>query len=231
MPTPTQQITAEVLTWPGTRVRIGARDEYGFVRAGRELGHLHGDRVAHFGFPRDIGAALREAGRVGPHPVNPHSPKLAARRIEDAADVAQVLSLLRLNYDRSDRHAEDEVEIRALAAQLDASQSDPERFAALLTADVSIVNIAGVRIVGREAMREAMAHALAGELAHVTTHTEVVSVAFPGEDVAVVSMVKRVHDGRESGAELPLQGAYTLTVVRTPDGWRVAAAQTTPLRA
>jgi hypothetical protein len=68
--------------------------------AGREIGHLHGDRAAHFGFPRDVGARLREEGRVGPHPVNPHSTKMAARRIEDEADVLEVIELMRLNYDR-----------------------------------------------------------------------------------------------------------------------------------
>ena len=68
--------------------------------AGHEIGHLHGDRVAHFGFPRDVGAALREQGRVGPHPVNRHSTKLAARQIEGDDDVRDVIELMRLNYDR-----------------------------------------------------------------------------------------------------------------------------------
>ena len=61
---------------------------------------LDGDRVAHFGFPREVGAALRAAGRVGPHPVNPHSPKLAARELTGRHDVRDVIALLRLNYDR-----------------------------------------------------------------------------------------------------------------------------------
>ena len=64
------------------------------------LGHLHGDHAAHFGFPRELGAQLREAGRVGPHPVNPHSTKMAARRIESEDDVREVIELMRLNYDR-----------------------------------------------------------------------------------------------------------------------------------
>jgi hypothetical protein len=37
---------------------------------------------------------------VGPHPVNRHSTKLAARRIESEADVDDVIELMRLNYDR-----------------------------------------------------------------------------------------------------------------------------------
>jgi hypothetical protein len=95
-----RQITDEVTSWPGVTAATGSRGEWGFTVAEREIGHLHGDRVAHFGFPRDVGARLREEGRVGPHPVNRHSTKMAARPIEDADDVREVIELLRLNYDR-----------------------------------------------------------------------------------------------------------------------------------
>jgi hypothetical protein len=97
---PSTRVAAEVLTWAGTDAGWGSRGEHALWSSGHELGHLHGDRVAHFGFSRDVGAALRAAGRVGPHPVNPHSPKLAARRIAGDADVREVLALLRLNHDR-----------------------------------------------------------------------------------------------------------------------------------
>ena len=43
-------------------------------------------------------SANRDA--VGPHPVNRHSTKLAARRIENEADIRDVIELMRLNYDR-----------------------------------------------------------------------------------------------------------------------------------
>jgi hypothetical protein len=97
---PSERITEEVTSWPGIEAGAGRRGEFGFRLNGREIGHLHGDRAAHFGFPRDVGAELREQGRVGPHPVNPHSTKMAARRIEDDADVDDVIALMRLNYDR-----------------------------------------------------------------------------------------------------------------------------------
>ncbi len=94
------QITEAVTSWPGVTAGIGSRGEWAFTVAGHEIGHLHGDRVAHFGFPRDVGAALRAEGRVGPHPVNRHSTKLAARDIRSEEDVEDVVALLRLNYDR-----------------------------------------------------------------------------------------------------------------------------------
>jgi Family of unknown function (DUF5519) len=97
---PSERITEEVTSWPGVESGVGERGEFGFRFRGREIGHLHGDHAAHFGFPRDVGAELREQGRVGPHPVNPHSTKMAARRIADDDDVRDVIALMRLNYDR-----------------------------------------------------------------------------------------------------------------------------------
>ncbi|MGH7447389.1 MAG: luciferase family protein [Longimicrobiales bacterium] len=97
---PSQRITNEVTSWPGVEAGPGDRGEFAFTYRGREIGHLHGERAAHFGFPKELGATLREEGRVLPHPVAPHSVKMGARRIEDDADVTNVIELMRLNYDR-----------------------------------------------------------------------------------------------------------------------------------
>src|SRR3954469_16409609 len=75
---PSERITREVTSWPGVEAGPGRRGEFAFTVAGREIGHLHGDRAAHFGFPRDVGAELLAAGRGGPDPGNPHSTKKAA---------------------------------------------------------------------------------------------------------------------------------------------------------
>jgi pyridoxamine 5'-phosphate oxidase family protein len=95
-----ETITKTVTAWPGVEAGYGKRGEWGFRVDGKEIGHLHGDRVAHFFFPRDVGERLREEGRVGPHPVNPHSPKLAARALESEADVDDAIALMRMNYER-----------------------------------------------------------------------------------------------------------------------------------
>lgn len=102
--TASERITAEVTSWPGVEAGPGSRGEFGFRVGGHEIGHLHGDHSAHFGFPREVGAELRERGRVGPHPVNRHSTKMAARQIENEADVLDVIELMRLNYDRVAAH-------------------------------------------------------------------------------------------------------------------------------
>jgi Family of unknown function (DUF5519) len=98
--TASQQITDEVTSWPGVEAGPGRRGEFSFKVGRREIGHLHGDRAAHFGFPKEVGARLREEGRVGPHPVAPDKPAWASRRIESADDVRDVIELMRLNYDR-----------------------------------------------------------------------------------------------------------------------------------
>ena len=98
--TASQQITEEVTSWPGVEAGPGRRGEFAFKVGRREIGHLHGDRAAHFSFPKEVWRGLRKEGRVVDHPVFPGKQGPAARRIEDDADVRDVIALLRLNYDR-----------------------------------------------------------------------------------------------------------------------------------
>lgn len=93
-----EQITEEVTSWPGVEAGPGRRGEFSFRLGRREIGHLHGDRAAHFGFPKEVWAELMEEGRVVRHSID--RPGWAARRIEDETDVREVIELMRLNYDR-----------------------------------------------------------------------------------------------------------------------------------
>jgi hypothetical protein len=95
-----EQITKEVTSWPGVEAGPGRRGEFAFKVGGREVGHLHGDHAAHFGFPKDVWTELFEQGRIAEHPVFPGKIGPAARRIESQADVDDVIALMRLNYDR-----------------------------------------------------------------------------------------------------------------------------------
>ena len=97
---PSAQITAEVTSWPGVEGGPGRRGEFAFKVGRHEIGHLHGDRSAHFFFSRSSGTSSRtRAGspttqcsqaRFGP----------AARRIENQEDVDDVIAMMRLDYDR-----------------------------------------------------------------------------------------------------------------------------------
>jgi hypothetical protein len=96
-----RQITDEVTSWPGVETADGDWGAFVFKLGGVELGHLHGDRSAHFAFPKDVWAELFEQGRIDHHPMFPGKPGISARRIETQEDVRDVIALLRLNYDRA----------------------------------------------------------------------------------------------------------------------------------
>jgi hypothetical protein len=98
--TKSEQITREVTSWPGVEAGFGTRGEFGFRVGRREIGHLHGDHVAHFGFPKDVWQELFDEGRIDYHPVFPGKPGYGARRIENEEDIGDVIGLMRLNYDR-----------------------------------------------------------------------------------------------------------------------------------
>lgn len=96
-----QQIVEEVTSWPGVEARDGRRGELALRLGRRELGHLHGDRVAHFGFPKEVWRELFGEGRIVHHPVFPDREGFGARSIETDADVRDVIAMMRLNYERA----------------------------------------------------------------------------------------------------------------------------------
>jgi Family of unknown function (DUF5519) len=101
--TPSERITDEVTSWPGVEAGPGRRGEFAFTVGRREIGHLHGDHAAHFGFPKEVWHALYEQGRIDYHPVFPGKPGFGARTIETESDAQDVIALLRLNYERVTR--------------------------------------------------------------------------------------------------------------------------------
>jgi len=98
--TASETIVDEVSTWPGIVVDDGELGELAFKVGKREIGHLHGDRAAHFSFPRPVWDELASKGRIVHHPVFPDRRGPAARRIDGDDDVRDVIALLRINYDR-----------------------------------------------------------------------------------------------------------------------------------
>ena len=93
------RIRAEVGSWPEVTVvphRFGGVE---FRVGRRELGHLHGSRLADLPFPRAIRDQLVEAGRAEPHHILPDSGWVSVW-IRSQTDVATVLELFRLNYER-----------------------------------------------------------------------------------------------------------------------------------
>ena len=94
------QIEETVGAWPGVVVDTGEIGETAFKVGRREIGHLHGDRAAHFSFPKSQWHELRDANRIEHHPVFPDKAGPASRRIETDEDVRDVIELFRMRYER-----------------------------------------------------------------------------------------------------------------------------------
>jgi luciferase-like monooxygenase len=94
------RIAAEVLSWEGVTKHEHRFGGVEFRLGKRELGHLHGDRLADLPFRREIRDMLVETGRAVPHHVLPDT-GWVSKRIEGEDDVAEVIELFRLSYERA----------------------------------------------------------------------------------------------------------------------------------
>jgi Luciferase len=94
-----EQIREEVSSWPGVNVlphRFGGI-EYRYGR--KEMGHVHGDRLADLPFPRKLHDELIANGLAQPHHVLPDT-GWVSRWMTGPGDAAAVIELFRLQYDR-----------------------------------------------------------------------------------------------------------------------------------
>jgi luciferase-like monooxygenase len=101
---PSERIATEVEGWPDVTSgphRFGGVE---FRLGRRELGHLHGDRIADLAFPRRVRDELIAAGRARPHHVLPESGWVTVPI--EADDPEAVIELFRLAYDRAVAAAE-----------------------------------------------------------------------------------------------------------------------------
>ena len=95
-----ETIQSELLSWDGVTAAPHRFGGVEFLLGRRELGHLHGDRLADLPFPRRVRDELVESGRARPHHVLPDSGWVSVR-ISGPDDVTNVLELFRLSYDRA----------------------------------------------------------------------------------------------------------------------------------
>src|SRR4051812_5647396 len=94
-----QQIEQTVASWPGVTVEPHRFGGVEFRVGRRELGHLHGSRLADLPFPVKVREQLIGAGRAERHHVLPDS-GWVSRRIRNADDVRDVVELFRMNYEQ-----------------------------------------------------------------------------------------------------------------------------------
>jgi len=93
------QIQREVGSWPDVRVDAYGRNMLFFHVGRREIGHLHGDRLADLPVPVRIREQLVAAGKASLHYLHPETGWISYY-IKGQADVAPVIELFRLNYRR-----------------------------------------------------------------------------------------------------------------------------------
>jgi hypothetical protein len=96
---PATQIAREVTSWDGV---VAAPHRFGGLefRVGRrELGHLHGSRLADLPFPVTVRNQLVAAGRAERHHILPESGWVSVR-IRGEEDIRSVIELFRMNYER-----------------------------------------------------------------------------------------------------------------------------------
>ncbi len=94
-----EAIAREVLAWPEMESAPHRFGGVEFRLRGREIGHLHGDRLADLPFPARMRDEILASGRAEPHHILPESGWVSCW-IRGEEDVANVVSLLRMQYDR-----------------------------------------------------------------------------------------------------------------------------------
>ena len=94
-----ERIVAEVGAWNGVTTHSHRFGGVEFRVGRRELGHLHGSRLADLPFPVRVRERLVAEGKAQPHHILPESGWVSVPiRTDD--DVQRVVELFRMNYER-----------------------------------------------------------------------------------------------------------------------------------
>ncbi len=93
------RIQCEVASWPGVTAEAHRGGMVFFHVGRREIGHLHGNRMADLPFPVRIREELVAAGRADLHYVHPKSGWITYY-IRGEHDIEAIVELFRLNYGR-----------------------------------------------------------------------------------------------------------------------------------
>jgi uncharacterized protein (TIGR02246 family) len=130
-------------------------------------------------------------------------------------------------------HAADVAAIRRVIADIEAgfNANDAELAVAHFTDDATSVDVAGLLVAGRDALLDAHRTGLAGPLHDQHVRYELGEVTFLRPDVAIAHKRATAVDG--DGAPLDVGHAMIAlyVLVREEDRWRVAARQSTLVRA
>src|SRR6187200_1694194 len=93
------RISSEVSSWPGVTAESHRGGMIFFHVGRREIGHLHGERLADLPFPVRIREKLVTEGKASLHYLHPKSGWITYYMKSDR-DIEPVVELFRLNYHR-----------------------------------------------------------------------------------------------------------------------------------
>lgn len=97
------RVVREVSCWPGVTLETHGYGMVFFHVGRREIGHLHGERMADLPFPVRIREKLVAEGKADLHYLHPRTGWLTyytGRRRSVDEDVEAIVELFRLNYSR-----------------------------------------------------------------------------------------------------------------------------------
>ncbi len=106
-------------------------------------------------------------------------------------------------------------------------QKDPVKFSQLFTEQAVIVNVAGLRLTGRDEIYVFMEKAANSFLSAVSIRNEVTNIIFLRPDVAVVNGIQHIFTENGKHQEETAAGSLTFVVVKEQGKWLMAAGQNT----
>jgi hypothetical protein len=95
-----ERIAKEILSWTGVTSEPHRFGGIEFRLSKREMGHIHGERVADLPFPTKIRNELVSSGRASPHHVLPKSGWISYWIDKGEEDVPAVIELFRMRYEQ-----------------------------------------------------------------------------------------------------------------------------------
>ena len=95
-----EKIKKELLSWPGVTAEQHKFGGIEFRLNKREMGHIHGDRLADLPFPMKTRDNLVNSGRAFPHHVMPQSGWISYWVEKGEEDVEAIIGLFRLRYEQ-----------------------------------------------------------------------------------------------------------------------------------
>jgi Family of unknown function (DUF5519) len=95
----TETIKKKILSWPGVTSNTYRFGGIEFRVNKRDMGHIHGDKLADLPFPNTIRKNLIASGKALPHIIYPES-MWVSYFINSEEDISQIVELFRLQYDR-----------------------------------------------------------------------------------------------------------------------------------